>query len=126
MLQPFRPSYTEKAIQTSDPDTASGSEGEENPQVHNYPNIRKLLPQETFKSSRQQIEFKGSQVIEFSVNGEKGICLSDALEGNWAGFEGRDDRSLFGDERLQIIVRLHVRLQPSVHNSPQQLTFPSR
>jgi hypothetical protein len=59
-----------------------------------------------YKSARRQAGFTGSDVIEFAVNGEKGIRLSNALEDNWVGFEGRDDRSLF--DRPQIIIRLHV------------------
>lgn len=47
--------------------------------------------------------------IEFVVDGERGIRLSDVLEENWVGLEGRDDRSLFEGTRLQIILRLHVR-----------------
>ena len=30
-------------------------------------------------------------IIEFVVDGEEGIRLSDALKGNWVGFEGRDE-----------------------------------
>jgi len=98
----------EKAIQTSDPDTVTRSEDEDS-QAHNGLTTRKLVPQKIFKPARQQKELHDSQVIEFTICGEKGICLSDALEGNWGGFEGRDDRSLFGENRPQIMVRLHVR-----------------
>ena len=52
--------------------------------------------------------FVGSNVIKFVVDGEEGICLSDASKGNWEGFEGCDDRSLFEADRLQIIIRLQV------------------
>ena len=109
----------EWALQSSDPDTASGGENEVAPKARNSPTIRKLVPQETFKPARQQKEFGASQVIEFSVNGEKGICLSDASEENWEGFDGRDDRSFFGDDRRQIMVRLHVRLPAIIFTSPQ-------
>ena len=112
-------------IQTSDPDTVTGSEDKEDPQAHDCPTTRELVPQEIFKPARQQKERWDSQVIEFSVYGEEGIRLSDALEGNWAGFEGRDDRSLFGDGRNQIMVRLHVRPPAIVHTPPRWLILPS-
>ena len=105
----------EKAIQASDPDTATRSEDEDDAQAHNCATTRKLAPQEIFKPTRQQKMLHGSQAIEFFVNGEKGVRLSDALEENWGGFESRDDRSLFGDDRLQIMVRLHVRLPTTIH-----------
>jgi len=108
----------EIATQTSDPDNAGGGGDGEGPQGHSDSTIRKLVEQETFKPTRQQKGFWYSHVIEFSVNGEKGIRLSDASEGNWGGFEGRDDRSLFGDNRLQIMVRLHVRLKNPPHFTP--------
>jgi len=104
----------ERAIQTYNPDTASSSEGEEDPQAHGSPTPRRLVPQETYKPVRQQEELGGPQTIEFFVYGEEGIRLSDALEGNWVGFEGRDDRSLFGDDRLQIMIRLQVRFPATV------------
>jgi len=104
----------ERAVQTSDPDTASSSEGEEDPQAHNGPTPRRLVPQETYKPPKQKKEPGGPQIIEFFVYGGEGIRLSDALEGNWVGFEGRDDRSLFGDDRLQIMLRLQVRLPATV------------
>jgi len=104
-------------MQTSDPDTASGSEDEEGPQAHEGLTIRKLVVQKTFKPSRKQ-ELWDPQVIEFSVRGEKGIRLSDASGGNWECFDGRDDRSLFEDHRLQIIVRLHVRLPITICTTP--------
>lgn len=71
---------------------------------------RKLVPQETYKPPRHQKGLSGIQTVEFSVYGEKGIRLSDVLEGKWAGFDGRDDRPLFGDHRLSIMLRLQVRL----------------
>jgi len=108
----------EMAIQTSSPDTATRGEGEKDSQVHNGPTTRKMVPQEIFKPARQQKELRDFRVIEFSVNGEKGVRLSDALEENWGGFESRDDRSLFGDDRLQIMVRLHVRLPTTIHIRP--------
>ena len=82
------------------------------------------MPQEAFKPARRQKVLGGSQTIEFSVDGGKGIRLSDASGENWAGFEDRDDRSLFGG-RLQIMIRLHVRLPAIVRISPWRLTFPS-
>ena len=82
------------------------------------------MPQKTFKPARQQKELGGPQIIEFFVHGGIGIRLSDASEGNWAGFGGRDDRFLFGDDRLQIMIRLHVRLPAIIRTSPGWLTFP--
>lgn len=64
-------------------------------------------------------ESQGPKVIDFVVDGVDGIRLSDALKGNWTGFEGRDDRSLFGrDRRSQIILRFQVR--PSVRGCHQR------
>ena len=63
----------------------------------------------TYKPTRRHAEYEGSDIIRFIVYGEEGIRLSDALEGNWEGLEGRDDRSLFRGDRLQIILRLQVR-----------------
>lgn len=114
------------ATQTTD--TGTGSEGGgEDPQVHKSLTLRKLVLQEIWKPSRQQKEeLGGSQSIDFSVYGERGVRLSDALDGNWMGLEGRDDRSLLGDERLQIILRLQVRPPAIVRTWPRRLTFPSR
>ena len=117
MFQHTRPPYMEGDIQTSDPDTVSGSEDEGDPQAHESLTVRKLVLQETFKPSRQQKELWDPQVIEFSVRGERGIRLSDASEENWEGFDGRDDRSLFKG-RLQIILRLHVRLPTTICTTP--------
>lgn len=69
---------------------------------------RHTLSQIPYKPIRCQKKFVGSDTIDFVVNCEEGIRLSDASEGNWEGFEGRDDRSLFGD-RPQIIFRFQVR-----------------
>ena len=54
-------------------------------------------------------------IIKFVVDGKEGVRLSDALEGNWAGFEGRDDSSLFEGDRPPIILRLQVRNSVSIH-----------
>lgn len=70
---------------------------------------RELLPQVPYKSSARKARFKSSDTIEFIVNGERGIRLSDALDGNGEGLHGRDDRSLFKGNRPQIIVRIQVR-----------------
>jgi len=109
-LQRAYPSYTNKAIQTvgSDPTSAKKS-GQDRPQTHRRPTPRVPAPQETYKPAQHHAEFAGSNVIEFVVDGREGIRLSDASEGNWVGLEGRDDRSLFEGDRLQIIFRLHVR-----------------
>ena len=96
-------------IRTSAPDATRRTEDEAGPETHNGHIQRKLVPQVTYKAARQQKELEGPRIIDFSVYGEKGIRLSDALEENWVGFEGRDDRSLFGDDRVQIMIRLHVR-----------------
>ena len=76
-----------------------------------------MVRQESYKPIQRHAEFVGPNLIRFIVDGEEGICLSDALGGNWEGFEGRDDRSLFGDDsRAQVIVRLHVRYPIDVHH----------
>lgn len=108
----------ERAIQTYDPDAVNGGEGGEDSRVHRGLTTCKLVPQRTFKPTRRQKELWDSQIIEFSVRGEKGLRLSDASGGNWAGFEGKDDRSLFEDDRLQVMVRLHVRLPTVIYASP--------
>lgn len=76
---------------------------------------RDLIPQVPYQTARQQAGFTGHATIEFIVNGERGIRLSDALEKNFGGLEGRDDRSLFDDSRVQIILRLLVRHMFDVH-----------
>jgi len=92
--------------------------------AHRRPTPRGPARQETYKLTRRHAGFDGSDIIRFVVNGKEGIRLSDALEGNWEGLEGRDDRSLFRDDRLQIILRLQVR--DSVCPSSTPLTdFPS-
>ena len=108
----------EWSIQTSELNTATGSEDEGDSQAHNSPATRTLVPQQIFKPARKLKERWDPQVIQFSVNGKEGIRLSDASEGNLAGFEGRDDRYLFWDGRSQIMVRLHVRLPTIVRTSP--------
>lgn len=97
------------------PDAEDVTEDEADPQGHNGLVPRKLMPQDPYKPVRKQKELGGSQVIEFYVYGEKGIRLSDALGKDWVGLEGRDDRSLFGDDRAQIIIRLQVRLPAIPH-----------
>jgi hypothetical protein len=109
VFQVTYPSYAGKVTQTVDLHAASDyKDGQDEPQTH-QPVSRKLAPQEVYKAARQQVGFRSSGVIEFVVDGKEGIRLSDALEGNWKGFEGRDDRSLFEGVRLQILLRLHVR-----------------
>lgn len=88
--------------------TSEGS-GQGRPQGYRRPTPRGSARQETYKLSRRRAEFEGSDIIRFVVNGEEGIRLSDALEDNWEGLEGRDDRSLFRGDRLQVILRLQVR-----------------
>ena len=72
--------------------------------------LHHIVSQVTYKPKRLG-ESQGPKVINFVVDGVDGIRLSNALKDNWAGFEGRDDRSLFGkDRRSQIILRLQVML----------------
>jgi len=66
--------------------------------------------QQTYKPTRRQKELEGTRVVEFYVYGEMGIRLSDALRENWEGLEGRDNRTLFDDDRVQIMIRLLVSL----------------
>ena len=102
--------YRDIAVQTIGSDHMSVKDGgRERPQARQQPAPRGPVPQEIYKPARYRAEFGGSNVVEFVVDGEKGIRLSDALEGNWVGFEGRDDRTLFEGDRQQIILRLHVR-----------------
>lgn len=105
------------AIQTFDLDTVSVGEDGEESRAHGGLATRKLVPQKTFKPARRQKEPWDSQIIKFSVYGEEGVRLSDVLEGNWLGFEGRDEMPLSEDDRLQIMIRLHVRL-PGISHSP--------
>jgi hypothetical protein len=106
----------ENAAQTANLHVASeGNDGKDGPQAH-QPISRGLVPQEIYKTTRQWSQLSGSGVVEFVVDGKEGIRLSDALEGHWRGFEGRDDRSFFGDDRYQIMIRLHVRCSVGVHN----------
>ena len=79
-------------------------------QARQQPIPRHLVSQVAFKSTRHQAGFTGPDVITFAVEGQEGVRLSDAIEGKWVGFKGRDDRSLFDGTRLQILIRLHVRL----------------
>jgi len=103
-------SHTEGTARTTkSSSTSESNDRQEQPQAHRRPTPRGLIIQETYKLTRRCAEFEGSDVIRFVVNGEEGIRLSDALEGKWGGFEGRDDRSLFEGDRLQIMIRLQVR-----------------
>ncbi|KAF9642348.1 hypothetical protein BDM02DRAFT_3133148 [Thelephora ganbajun] len=101
--------YAEKATQTIQSDPASeGNKAQGRPQAYQRATPGELVPQETYKSPRQQTEFPDSDTIVFTVGGKEGIRLSDASEGNWVGFEGGEDRSLFDGNRLQIMNRLHA------------------
>jgi hypothetical protein len=88
---------------------SEGDDGNEQPQVHRQLTPRYPVFQEAYIPTRLT-GFSGPDVIEFVVNGEGGIRLLDALEGNWMGFERWDDRSFFEGDRPQIIIRLQVRL----------------
>ena len=125
MFQPTYLEYMESVGQTPDPDAVNRGGERLDSRIHGCPTPTGLVPQQTYKPARRQREFKGPQAIEFFVHGEKGIRFSDALEGNWGGFERRDDRSLFSDDRVQIIIRLRVRLAAIARAQPRQLTFPS-
>ncbi|KAF9649965.1 hypothetical protein BDM02DRAFT_3112728 [Thelephora ganbajun] len=101
--------YAEKAVQTIQLDPASeGNMVQGRPQIYQRPTPGKLVPQETYKPPRRQAEFSGSDAIVFIIDGKEGIRLSDASEGNWEGFEGGEDRSLFDGNRLQVMIRLHL------------------
>ena len=78
--------------------TENHAEKERSPIQRLPPTVHCFVPQEPYKSTRPA----SPKVIEFVVNREVGIRLSDALAGNWANFEGRDDRSLFDGDRLQL------------------------
>ena len=110
--------HAEMGLQTSTPDVLSGIEDKAESRAHGGRILRKLIPQVTYKATRQQKELEGPRTIDFSVYGEEGIRLSDALEENWVGFEGRDDRSLFEEDRVQIMIRLHVSCQRSSPFNP--------
>ena len=109
VFQVARPSYGETATQTVNLHaTSECKDGQGELQAH-QPVSRKLAPQEIYKPARQKTGFESPGVVEFVVDGTEGIRLSDALGGNWGGLEGRDDRSLFEGDRLQILLRLNVK-----------------
>ena len=109
-------SYAEKAIQTIQSGLVVESyPGEDHDVLHTHQRstpVHSPIFQEIYKPTRRA----DPKVIEFIVEGEVGIRLSNALEGNWVGFGGRDDRSLFDGDRHQILIRLHVRLSSGVHH----------
>ena len=118
--------FAENAVQT----TYLGPRGEgesyggmERPQVHRQQTLRNLVPQEIYTVGTST-GFVTSDVIEFVVNGERGIRLLDALEENWIGFEGRDDRSLFEADRFSINFRLRVSLSGSMRYRFSLIIFP--
>ena len=82
--------------------------------MNQQPVTLKMVPQVIYRPTRHPTNFVKSKIIKFVVNGKEGICLSNASEGDWVGFEGGDDRSLFEGDRLQIMIRLHVRHSASV------------
>jgi hypothetical protein len=107
-------SYVENAIQATQFGFMGESySGEGRPQVYRGLAPRDLVFQEPFKTTRR---FAGPDVIEFIVNGKEGVCVLNALEENWTGFERWDDQSLFEGGRLQIILRLQVRLSVKVYH----------
>lgn len=94
--------------------TGGGYDGGEQREAYRQPQRHPIL-QEVYVPTRLA-GFVGPDVIEFVVNGEVGIRLSDVSDGNWIGLEGRDDQSLFEGERGQIIVRFHVSLFINRHH----------
>jgi hypothetical protein len=116
VFQVTHPSYAGNVAQAFNMYVAIGCKDDQDELQTHQPVSRKLAPQEIYKTARQQAGFRSAGVIEFAVDGKEGIRLSDALEGNWKGFEGRDDRSLFEDDRHQIILRLHVSGSACMHH----------
>ncbi|KAF9779841.1 hypothetical protein BJ322DRAFT_345406 [Thelephora terrestris] len=100
--------HAEKATQTALSDSVVDTRvRNERQSTYRGPTPRRLVSQVAYKP-RRLVGFSGPREIEFSVSGVVGIRLSDASEGNWAGFDGRDDRSLFGEDRAQIVLRLQL------------------
>lgn len=115
------------AYKTINPDASSECKVcREEPKVNKPPIVRKLAPQEFYGSIRKPTNFRSSYTIEFRVDGQEGIRLSDASEDNWVGLEGRDDRLLFEGDYLQMIIRLHVRYSVSVHQLCRLICLPAR
>lgn len=109
-FQPTGLPYTDGAIQAPSQNALGRDPVEEDHQLHACLTPRKLVLQETYKPPKQQKELGTIQSIDFSVCGKRGICLSDAVDEKWAGFDGRDDRPSFGGDRFTIMLRLRVRL----------------
>jgi hypothetical protein len=116
VFQVTHPSYAGNVAQAFNMCAAIGYKDDQDELQTHQPVSRKLAPQEIYKTARQQAGFRSAGVIEFAVDGKEGIRLSDALEGNWKGFEGRDDRSLFECDRHQILLRLHVSGSACMHH----------
>jgi hypothetical protein len=108
MFLPCAPQFIDRDIQDYGQNNADRRESGESPEIHNNPALRHLVPQEAYKPLRRQKGPEIYQTLEFFVHGERGVCLSDALEEQWAGFEGRDDASLFEDSSIQVTLRLLV------------------
>ena len=123
--QPTGLPYVSTVIQSSSRDAASEGEDKEECQLFGGPASRKLVVQGQYKPPRQQRDLEGPSTIDFFVCGQKGIRLSDALEGKFAGLEGRDDRPLFGNDRTHVMLRLQV-LFPAPALDGEQLTSPCR
>jgi len=120
LIQATYPSYAEKTTQTTNLDTSGECKRDHWEEAHQMcrpPLKHKMAPQELYKATRHLTGFGESDIIEFIVDSEEGICLSNASEDNWVGFKGGDDRSLFEGDRLQIMIRLHVRLGRCVPTS---------
>ena len=115
VFQVTHQSYAGKVAQAVDLYSAIECKDDQDELQTHQPVLRKLAPQEIYKTARQQAGFRSAGVIEFAVDGKEGLRLSDAQEGNWKGFEGRDDRALFEGDRHQILLRLHVRSSAYMH-----------
>lgn len=108
LSQPIHPPHIGGTVEIFSRDKLGNNGGRKGPGARNSLSSCDLVPQNIYKPPKRQRKFKGPKTIQFLVWGEKGIRLSDALEGKWDGFEGRDDRFLFEDDRVQITLRLRV------------------
>ena len=112
LLQHVHVPYAEKVSHKSQPDRVRVSEVtevQEQARDHRRQTLRHQVSQVPYKPARRPTNAVASDDIEFVVDGERGIRLSDALEEHWVGLRGRDDRSLFECDRLQIMLRFQVR-----------------
>lgn len=106
IFRPMDVPYPEAGTQVPSQNVPSTEKDDTDHRAQTGLNSRKLVPQKTYRPHRPQKEPGDSQIIEFLVRGGKGIRLSDALEGKWTGFEGKDDQPLSGERRMTIMLRL--------------------